>query len=195
MKFQHFTFCLDNTVNSSKHGWEKWDFCIKTMPYKQLKWVYQLIKKRHLPKLIWKNRNIKKVISAMHAYTCHFQLSSCQKWLFWMVMWCVLMVFPQNMVHLLPLFFTGGGHSTALIASSNTVFRPRWVSAEHSRYFTAPGKNEKNNAAVSAQTWFTIRQPLIFTTMLSWFGPRSLIKNHKCRRTPSSLTTLYSCIS
>lgn len=29
------------------------------------------------------------------------------------------------------------GHNTALIASSNTVFRPFWVKAEHSRYFTA----------------------------------------------------------
>lgn len=47
---------------------------------------------------------------------------------------------PQNMVHLLPLFFTGGGQSTARIASSNTVLRPRWVSAEHSKYFTAPGE-------------------------------------------------------
>lgn len=51
----------------------------------------------------------------------------------------VIAVFPpQNMVHLFPLFLTGGGQSTARMASSNTVFRPRWVSAEHSRYFTAP---------------------------------------------------------
>lgn len=41
--------------------------------------------------------------------------------------------------HFLFLFFTGGGHSTARMASSNTVLRPRCVSAEHSRYFTAPG--------------------------------------------------------
>lgn len=40
--------------------------------------------------------------------------------------------------HFLFLFFTGGGHRTARIASSNTVLRPRCVSAEHSRYFTAP---------------------------------------------------------
>lgn len=31
----------------------------------------------------------------------------------------------------------GCGQSTARMASSNTVFRPRWVKAEHSRYFTA----------------------------------------------------------
>lgn len=30
----------------------------------------------------------------------------------------------------------GWGHRTARIASSKTVFRPRWVRAEHSRYFT-----------------------------------------------------------
>lgn len=47
---------------------------------------------------------------------------------------------PQNTVHFLPLFFTGGGHKTARMASSNTVFKPRWVRAEHSRYFTAPTK-------------------------------------------------------
>lgn len=29
------------------------------------------------------------------------------------------------------------GHNTALIASSNTVFKPFCVKAEHSRYFTA----------------------------------------------------------
>lgn len=29
------------------------------------------------------------------------------------------------------------GISTARIASSKTAFRPRWLSAEHSRYFTA----------------------------------------------------------
>lgn len=40
--------------------------------------------------------------------------------------------------HFLFLFFTGGGHRTARMASSNTVLRPRCVSAEHSRYFTAP---------------------------------------------------------
>lgn len=32
---------------------------------------------------------------------------------------------PQNTVHFLPLFFTGGGHKTARMASSNTVFKPR----------------------------------------------------------------------
>ncbi len=47
---------------------------------------------------------------------------------------------PQNTVHFLPLFFTGGGHKTARMASSNTVFKPRWVRAEHSRYFTEPTK-------------------------------------------------------
>lgn len=33
----------------------------------------------------------------------------------------------------------GWGHRTARIASSKTVFRPRWVRAEHSRYFTESG--------------------------------------------------------
>lgn len=66
--------------------------------------------------------------------------SGCCSW-WWSVVLAVLSF--QNMVHLLPLFFTGGGQSTARIASSNTVFRPRWVSAEHSKYFTAPGKNQK----------------------------------------------------
>ena len=32
----------------------------------------------------------------------------------------------------------GFGQSTARMASSNTVFRPFCVSAEHSKYFTAP---------------------------------------------------------
>lgn len=45
---------------------------------------------------------------------------------------------PQNTVHFLPGFFTGGGQSTARMASSNTVFKPRCVRAEHSRYFTDP---------------------------------------------------------
>lgn len=65
--------------------------------------------------------------------------SGCCSW-WWSVVLAVLSF--QNMVHLLPLFFTGGGQSTARIASSNTVFRPRWVSAEHSKYFTAP-ENQK----------------------------------------------------
>lgn len=34
------------------------------------------------------------------------------------------------------LTLVGWGQSTARMASSNTVFRPRWVKAEHSRYFT-----------------------------------------------------------
>lgn len=39
----------------------------------------------------------------------------------------------------LRLFFTGMmGQSTARIASSNTVLRPFWVRAEHSKYLTAP---------------------------------------------------------
>ena len=39
-----------------------------------------------------------------------------------------------------PFFFLarGLGHKTARIASSNTVFSPFCVSAEHSRYLTAP---------------------------------------------------------
>lgn len=47
-----------------------------------------------------------------------------------------------NSRHFLFLFLTGGGQRTARMASSNTVLRPRCVSAEHSRYFTAPaGRN------------------------------------------------------
>lgn len=47
-----------------------------------------------------------------------------------------------NSRHFLFLFLTGGGQRTARMASSNTVLRPRCVSAEHSRYFTAPaGQN------------------------------------------------------
>lgn len=34
-------------------------------------------------------------------------------------------------------FEGGGGHNTARIASSNTIFKFFWVRAEHSRYFTA----------------------------------------------------------
>lgn len=45
---------------------------------------------------------------------------------------------PYNNVHFLFFLLTGGGHSTARMASSNTVLRPRCVRAEHSRYFTAP---------------------------------------------------------
>ena len=43
--------------------------------------------------------------------------------------------------HFLFRFLTGGGQRTARIASSNTVLRPRCVSAEHSRYLTAPVGN------------------------------------------------------
>merc|ERR1719261_915408 len=43
------------------------------------------------------------------------------------------------MTHLEPFFFfTVGGHSTTRIASSKTCLRPFCVSAEHSRYLTAP---------------------------------------------------------
>lgn len=51
----------------------------------------------------------------------------------------------QKIWHLLFLFFTGGGHRTARMASSNTVLRPRCVKAEHSRYFTAPVAETKEN--------------------------------------------------
>ena len=47
----------------------------------------------------------------------------------------------HNSRHFLFLFLTGGGQRTARIASSNTVLRPRCVSAEHSRYLTAPVGN------------------------------------------------------
>ena len=40
--------------------------------------------------------------------------------------------------HFLLRWGFGFGHRTARIASSNTVLSPFWVSAEHSRYLTAP---------------------------------------------------------
>merc|ERR1719225_504355 len=47
-------------------------------------------------------------------------------------------IFPYKRVHppLEELAF--GLFIAALIASSNTFFKPSWVKAEHSRYFTAP---------------------------------------------------------
>jgi len=39
-------------------------------------------------------------------------------------------------VHVFFFFGLGFGQRTARMASSNTVFSPFWVSAEHSRYFT-----------------------------------------------------------
>ena len=41
-------------------------------------------------------------------------------------------------LHCFFFLILGTGHSTARIASSNTVFKPFCVKAEHSRYFTAP---------------------------------------------------------
>ena len=41
-------------------------------------------------------------------------------------------------MHCFFFLILGTGHSTARIASSNTVFKPFCVKAEHSRYFTAP---------------------------------------------------------
>lgn len=53
--------------------------------------------------------------------------------------WCHLPSLPpQNTVHFLPPFLIGRGQSTARMASSKTVFSPRCVRAEHSRYLTAP---------------------------------------------------------
>lgn len=43
-----------------------------------------------------------------------------------------------KIVHFFCLFGGGAGHRTARMASSNTFFRPFCVSAEHSRYLTAP---------------------------------------------------------
>lgn len=42
------------------------------------------------------------------------------------------------------LTLVGWGQSTARMASSNTVFRPRWVKAEHSRYFTESENENKD---------------------------------------------------
>lgn len=138
-KVSAFHFCLDNTVNFSKHGWEKRDCCIKTMPYKQLQSIYQF--KKILANITLKKKHEYKENNLSNA-RLHLPFSA----LFVSEVVVVLhddVVCSQNTVHLLPLFFTGGGHSTALMASSNTVFRPRWVSAEHSRYFTAPGERKK----------------------------------------------------
>lgn len=44
----------------------------------------------------------------------------------------------HSTMHFLVRCGFGFGHSTARIASSNTVLRPFCVSAEHSKYFTAP---------------------------------------------------------
>lgn len=79
--------------------------------------------------------------------------SGCCSW-WWSVVLALLSF--QNMVHLLPLFFTGGGQSTARIASSNTVFRPRWVSAEHSKYFTAPGKKKSESILSRKQDHYAL---------------------------------------
>ena len=46
----------------------------------------------------------------------------------------------------------GCGHRTARIASSKTVFRPRWVRAEHSRYFTESGSGQQENRGLG-QGW------------------------------------------
>lgn len=58
----------------------------------------------------------------------------------------------QRILHFLFLFFTGGGHRTARMASSNTVLRPRCVKAEHSRYFTAPVTKKKKKYVKWIQT-------------------------------------------
>lgn len=50
---------------------------------------------------------------------------------------------PQNSVHFLLPFLIGGGQRTARMASSKTVFSPRCVSAEHSRYLTEPASQEQ----------------------------------------------------
>jgi len=60
---------------------------------------------------------------------------------------------PYSTLHFLLLFLTGGGHRTALMASSNTVLRPRWVKAEHSRYFTAPVCDIKKSKVSKAAGW------------------------------------------
>lgn len=47
------------------------------------------------------------------------------------------MVKVQRILHLF-FFFFSRGIRTARIASSNTIFNPCWVRAEHSKYFCAP---------------------------------------------------------
>lgn len=51
------------------------------------------------------------------------------------------------------LTLVGWGQSTARMASSNTVFRPRWVKAEHSRYFTASASEETQNNTSKKTTY------------------------------------------
>lgn len=51
------------------------------------------------------------------------------------------------------LTLVGWGQSTARMASSNTVFRPRWVKAEHSRYFTASASEETQNNTSEKTTY------------------------------------------
>lgn len=53
--------------------------------------------------------------------------------------------------HCFFLSFVGWGQRTARMASSNTVFRPRWVKAEHSRYFTASIKIGRQRIKTSAK--------------------------------------------
>ncbi len=53
------------------------------------------------------------------------------------------------------LTLVGWGQRTARMASSNTVFRPRWVKAEHSKYFTA-----------SIHTWRRHRKHVNTTTCI-----------------------------
>jgi len=50
----------------------------------------------------------------------------------------IFSVTAYSKTHLRFGFTCSTGQSTARIASSNTVFRPFWVNALHSRYFTAP---------------------------------------------------------
>jgi len=50
----------------------------------------------------------------------------------------IFFVTAYSKTHLRFGFTCSTGQSTARIASSNTVFRPFWVNALHSRYFTAP---------------------------------------------------------
>lgn len=79
---------------------------------------------------------------------------------------------PQNTVHFLPRFFTGGGHKTARMASSNTVFKPRWVRAEHSRYFTAPIKPK-----ISMSQWYMIQCPMRMPKHTYSMLKKSFVKN------------------
>lgn len=74
------------------------------------------------------------------------------------------LVLHYSILHFFLFFLTGGGHSTALMASSNTVLRPRCVRAEHSRYFTAPGSGRN---LLTLCNWKQITNKIVLCSKLT----------------------------